>query len=459
MPGQRLSELYLKLPGPIQDLAATLYGWHLRKLRYGPEHERTLEELAASERWPAERLEALQLRRLHETLSWAWEEVPLYRELWGEEPRRFERTAELAGLPLVRKTDLRRPKAETTPRSWASRDLEEIHTGGTTGTPLTIYATRGALQRNYAFFSRFRRWAGVGGRVRTATFAGRTIVAPDRTRPPYWRRNLASRQLLLSSYHLRPETLDAYVDALAAFGPELIDSYPSSVRPIARRIIETGDERVRPGAVITSSETLDRPTRELLELAFSCPVFDHYGAAEMAAFITQCEAGRYHPNPEFGIVELLEDGRPAPKGEIVATGFINPAMPLVRYATGDRAAWGHEECPCGRAFPVIERIEGRMDDVIITPEGRLIGRLDPIFKSGGGIVETRVVQDAPDHLRVEVVPGPTYREEDGAILLAELARRVGSSMRLDLVTVPELPRTRGGKLRTVVREIDSDAGS
>lgn len=100
-----------------------------------------------------------------------------------------------------------------------------------------------------------------------------------------------------------------------------------------------------------------------------------------------------------------------------------------------------------------------MDDVIVTPEGRLIGRVDPIFKTGGAILETRVVQDAPDHLRVEIVTSPDYRRDDGEVLLEELARRVGSSMRVDLVEVEQLPRTRAGKLRTVVNEIDSGGGA
>lgn len=437
-------------------MAASTYGIRLRRLRYGGQHDRILSELRASERWSREQLEELQLERLNSLVSWAWDEVPLYREIWGARRGPFTSTTELQALPLVRKEHLRQPRPRITPAAWADRRLEEIHTGGTTGTPLTVFATPDALRRNYAFFSRFRGWTGAGGSVRTATFAGRTIVAPDRARPPFWRRNLASRQLLLSSYHLRPDTLPAYVEALVRFEPELIDSYPSSLRPLARWIVDNSDVRVRPRAVITSSETLDDPTRGLLERAFDCRVFDHYGAAEMAAFITQCEAGRYHPNPEFGIIEILENGEPAAAGEIVATGFVNPAMPLVRYATGDRAVIGEEPCPCGRAFPVLERIEGRMDDVIVTPDGRWVGRLDPIFKSGGGIVETRVVQDGMRHLRVEIVPSPEYADEDGRTVCTELQRRVGPAMDIDLRLVERLPRTAGGKLRTVVNEVRSE---
>jgi phenylacetate-CoA ligase len=261
---------------------------------------------------------------------------------------------------------------------------------------------------------------------------------------------------MMSSYHLSPQTVDAYIGRLRSFQPALIDSYPSSIEPIARRLLAVGSSDIRPRAIVTSSETLFPPTRELIQNAFGCPVFDYYGGGEMAAFISQCESGSYHVNPEFGIVEILRDGepvRPGETGEIVATGFINQVMPLIRYATGDLAVAGDGPCPCGRAFPVIQRIEGRADDVVITPEGRRIGRLDPIFKSAVSITEARVVQDANDHIRLEVVPDQGYSAAGEAVLIDELQRRLGPTMRVDVVQVAAIPRERSGKLRMVVREM------
>ena len=218
--------------------------------------------------------------------------------------------------------------------------------------------------------------------------------------------------------------------------------------------MDRGIGDIRPRTIITSSETLTSEARALLERAFGCQVFDHYGGGEMVALITQCERGAYHVNPEFGLVELLRDGRPvAPgeTGEIVATGFINPVMPLIRYATGDWAVWGSEACPCGRAFPTVASIEGRRDDVLVTPDGRLIGRLDPIFKKVSSLWETRIIQDRPDHVRVEVVvTGDGLGPDEEASLTRELALRLGPAMHIDLVRVPCIPRTQAGKFRAVI---------
>jgi phenylacetate-CoA ligase len=246
------------------------------------------------------------------------------------------------------------------------------------------------------------------------------------------------------------------VKSLTEFGPDLIDAYPSSIEPLARFVLERGIRSIRPRAIITSSETLSPEVRAIVSEAFEAPVFDHYGAAEMAAFITQCQHGSYHPNPEFGIVEILQDDRPVlpgETGEIVATGFINPVMPLIRYRTGDLAVVSDRACACGRAFGVIDRIVGRLDDVVVTPEGRRIGRLDPIFKCVSSLREARVLQDGEDHVTIEVVVAHGLPDAERRELVHQASLRLGPSMRVDVAIVDAIPRTRAGKLRMVENRV------
>lgn len=452
--------LYFKSPLWLQQLMLTGYGMRLRYLRYGAQQRRLLESLLAVQYRTADEVRAEQLRALNAVLRHARETVPLYRER-GFPARDLASLDELRQLPFVSKQDLQQPRERVTSSAYAGKKLDEIHTGGTTGKPLTIWCDRATLQRNYAFFGRFRAMAGVQPDARVAVFAGRTIVAPSQSRPPYWRRNPAGHSMLFSSYHIGPATLPDYVKALDAYQPAIIDSYPSSIEPVARWMVEHGVTTIRPTAIVVSSETLFPEARAVIEQAFGCRVFDHYGAAEMAALVTQCEHGTYHANPDFGVLEVLDDaGEPAKPGEmgqVVATGFINPVMPLVRYATGDLAVAGEGPCACGRHWPVLERIVGRLDDVIVTPEGRRIGRLDPVFKAVSTLYETRIVQDRRDHVRVEVVLTGPFAAAERDSLLTELRNRLGPSMAIDIVEVPSIPRQNSGKLRTVVNLVDRPA--
>jgi phenylacetate-CoA ligase len=448
--------LYSATPVWVQNLLLSAYGVHLNALRYGSQQRAFCAELISSERLPHQDVIRNQTALLRQTWMHAARSVPWYRDTGLATPtERFE--DQFLNLPLLTKSHVRDAGRSLVSAEYQGDRLVEIHTGGTTGTPLAVYCDKSTLQRNYAFFQRFKLWAGVSAGERVATFAGRPII-PVGGRSPYWRFNYASNSALFSSYHIGPDTVQGYTEALRDYQPSLIDSYPSSIEPLARHLLATGVIGPRPKAIITSSETLHADVRALIESAFHCSVFDHYGAAEMAAFITQCEFGTYHVNPEFGLVELLDDsGAPVgvgERGQIVATGFINRVMPLIRYATGDFAVRSDDApCACGRAFPAIARLEGRDDDVVVTPEGSRVGRLDPIFKSVAGIFETRIVQDAINHLRVEIVAPNGLEERDTTELLHQLRIRVGPSMLIDVVRVDAIPRTGRGKLRTVVNTI------
>lgn len=432
----------------------SLYGARLRWTRYGGDHSAVLRDLQATAQLDRAALAALQSRLLAETLRHAAVNVPYYRELGLPAPERTEEAqATLRQWPLLSKAAVQSAGTRLVDERSDPTKLLQIHTGGTTGRALAIYTDAAALRRNYAFFERFKRACGIGPKDRVATFAGRPIVPNDQASPPYWRRNLAAHQLLLSSYHISPMTVDDYIEALERYSPKWIDSYPSSLEPIARRIAQRGSTSCRPAAIITSSETLGEAARRSMEQAFGCRVFDQYGSAEMAAFIAQCHEGTYHIHPDYGFIELLDEaGRAVPDGEpgeIVATGFINSRMPLVRYRMGDLAVPMSTPCKCGSAFPAVASLLGRMDDVIVTPEGRRVGRIDPIFKAVSTLHEARVVQTAIDALRLEAVISEGFTAEDRQTLLHELRLRVGNTMQLEFVAVPSIPRTRGGKLRMV----------
>jgi phenylacetate-coenzyme A ligase PaaK-like adenylate-forming protein len=451
---------YSAAPVWAQELAVNAYGALLWRRRHGAEHYRTLAELRRSERWPLAMHQEHQLDQLRRLIRHAAATVPFYRDRC--DPARVRHLQDLERLPILTKEEAREAGDALVSGLLPPHGRLTIQTSGTTGSPLQVRCDRAALQRNYAFFSRALDWAGCGVRPRVATFAGRTIVPATQEHPPFWRRNLAGNALLCSSYHLAPDTLPAYVEALRAFGPELIDSYPSSLAPLARHLLANGIADLRPRAIVTSSETLTVTAREEIEQAFGCGVYDQYGAAEMAAFATQCADGRYHCHPEYGIVEVRCDGRaarPGEIGELVVTGFVNPAMPFLRYATGDLAELGEGPCPCGRESVILRRILGRQDDVLVTPEGRLVGRLDPVFKGVPAMVESRITQDLPDHVLVETVVKGHFAPADRHRLREELARRLGPRMRIDLVQVPRLERSAGGKLRAVVNLVGRGNGT
>lgn len=450
-----VEKIYEHSPVPLQHAMISVYGLKLARIRYGGEYKRYLEELERSQYFSECALAELQGERLRLLIRHCYDNVPYYAKLFRElklTPTDFRTTTDLSKLPILKKESLRTHPHLFCAANYRSAPCEVVSTSGTTGTTLRIRVDAEGRRKNYAFFSRFKAWTGVGPSARTATFAGRTIVPVSTQHPPFWRYNFAANTILFSSYHLSEKNIPAYLDKLCDWDPQLIDSYPSSMEALARYALAYGAPAPHPRAIVTSSETLRADQREVISKAFAARVFDQYGSAEQVCFISQCEAGSYHIHPEYGVTEFVPDDPSDPKSacRIVATGFTNMAMPLLRYDIGDLAVPGGTTCSCGRKFRTVEEITGRADDLIMTPDGRRVGRLDPVFKGLQTIRKAQIVQDDARHILVRVVPGNGFRPGDLDCIRYELEKRLGRDLEYTFKLMEEIPVGAGGKFRAVV---------
>jgi phenylacetate-CoA ligase len=448
--------LYLKSPVAVQNVLVSAYGLVLYYRRVGSRrHRAEIRAIADAERATPEEIRIHQSGALRELVMHAARSTPHFKEMFarqGIDPPAIKTIADLQRLPILEKDEVRRRPE----RFWSSavKGSYTINTSGTTGSPLRVRVSRRALLRNYAHYYRLRERLGIGGRDRSATFAGRMIVEPERTAPPFWRHNLPTRTILYSTYHLSEDNIPGYLERLGRQQPALIFAYPSAISAVARVLRGHPELEIRPRAIIASCETLLPDQRSVVEEAFGCAVTDFYGSAEMSAFVAQCERGSYHAWATYGICEVVVGDRPARPGEagdLVTTSFINDAMPLLRYRTGDVAVLG-EECGCGLPFPTLHQIAGRRDDVLTTPDGRQVGRLDPAFKglADDAFNEAQIVQVALDRVVLRYVPGTRF--DTGAVekVERELRSRLGPSVNVEAEAVSALPRGPSGKLRAVV---------
>lgn len=464
MPPALLERLYRLSPPIVQNLFVSGYGFVLHRRRYGGACRRYADELRRSERFSRQEMSAFVDGKVREIVALAAGRSAYHRDRFSQakiDPDDVRGVADLERIPFLDKEDLRRSGERILTRWPEGEKLYVSSTSGTTGKAITLYTSATTERRNYAFFLRLQRWMGVRMGESRATFYGRTLVPETSSRPPFWRYDLSENSWQFSSYHLRPDTLDAYVEKLARIAPTEIRGYPSSVVQVARALLRRRDLLVRPRAVQTTAETLLPGWRSDIEAAFGCAVFDQYGSSEMSHYVSQCERGTYHIHPEYGFVEILAGGRPAKpgeEGEVVCTSFVNTTMPLIRYRIGDLAVPGADPCACGRPFPMLERITGRLDDVLVTADGRRVGRLDPVFKGAKGIVEAQIVQTSPRALTLNLVIGEGFGPEIEASIVKELKRRLGESISIDVRHLSEIPKGPNGKFRPVVRAFAGPGG-
>lgn len=127
----------------------------------------------------------------------------------------------------------------------------------------------------------------------------------------------------------------------------------------------------------------------------------------------------------------------------------------MRYRTGDFVVLSEDKkCPCGRIYPVIERIEGRVGDYLIGENGQKVHILNHIPKGIDGLLACQFIQNELDYIEVlAVVDEELFSESQAQQLRKNVRERLGQSMNVEIKHVDALPRTRNGKVRQAVCSI------
>jgi phenylacetate-CoA ligase len=159
------------------------------------------------------------------------------------------------------------------------------------------------------------------------------------------------------------------------------------------------------------------------------------------------------------VVEIVDAaGHPQPAGvagEVVVTHLRTPGFPFIRYRTGDVAVLDPECCPCGRGLPVLREVQGRTTDFLVSADGGQVHALALIYvlRDIDGIRQFRIVQEARDLVRVELVRDAGF--DDGRLPEIErvFRRRLGEALRVEFAFVEDIPVAGSGKHRYVVNRI------
>jgi len=225
---------------------------------------------------------------------------------------------------------------------------------------------------------------------------------------------------------------------------------------LARFIEEKGIIAPKLRAVITSSEKLTQEMRDTFRRVYGCKTFDSYSGVEDCGLISECEEGSLHVSPDMGIIEFLnKDQKPAKIGEraeLVCTGILNFNQPLIRYRIGDMAVLSESECTCGRKMPVVSEIAGRVEDVVIGPDGREMVRFHGIFINISNIIRAQVIQEEIDYFNINVEVNSPLSTEQRKIIETRMKSQLGS-IQMQVNEVEQIPLNANGKFQAVISKV------
>jgi phenylacetate-CoA ligase len=454
----------------MRSWAATHIGIPLYELLSGRRPWREVHRLRELQWRPRAELEALALARLRPLLEHAEHHVPHYRALFaraGIRPADIGMLADLSRVPTTSKADLRagfpdRVIADNLPASRRFR----TQTSGSTGLPFEFYTDRADVDRRLGSFLLFWEWAGVPAGDRVAHVVVSLRPAASVASVSRWAR-VARRTLMgqptvhLSGLSATGAELLAALRELSRGSDYLLWGLPSAIGRLAVELADAGELPTPPRVVIASGETLTAVDAAAIGRTFRCPLVNHYSSYEVLHLAQTCPDNPelIHVDSERAILRVArEDGTPAAPGEsgrLVITDLGNWVMPFINYDIGDRGQVG-PPCPCGRGFPTLRGLEGRLGEAIRTPGGKLVSPLVlgwfliHVCDALPHIWEFQAIQVASDAVTLRVVPTPRFTSEVARALGRELEAFLGPGVRVTVETADRIETEASGK-RLVIR--------
>lgn len=442
------------------------------KLRRGQARRRGFDRMVENEFATPEALAEAAATNLRRVVAHAVATVPYWQRLFRRlrlAPGDIAGAADLPRLPVLGKTELRRHRRSL--RATRLPEGERVHgwfaSSGTTGQPTLVLQTESSnlmftylAQRQYRWF-RFDPTAKLAA-IRLASHLppdrnGRLVADGETGRRPYWRYVGSYFETGPMAWFAVTNPVEAQLDWLAREAPAYLQSYSESLEHLAfaceGRWPAPGIRKLQ-----AVSEQLSPGMRRRIESTIGAPIEQGYGLNEIGLVAVRCAAGHYHVHVEHCLVEIVDEaGRPCPAGSpgrLVVTGLKNPAMPLLRYDTGDMARAVVDPCPCGRTLPAFADLVGRYSRVAYLPAGTLplVGALRTALEelpasAVRGLRQFQIHQyrDRGFELRLLMTVAP--RPELAAALAAAWAAAGGAEFPLRIVRVDAIARSPGGKFQ------------
>ncbi len=416
-----------------------------------------------------ERIAEVQRARLTSLLQHAWAQVPYYRDVLESCGAVRDGRVDLdcfAGIPFLTKDIIRaegdRLRAKALP---GGRRAFRNASGGSTGEPVRFWQDSGYWNTTIAV--RTYHFSTVGKQIgeREMKIWGNERDLFEGTLG--WKakvQNWAYNRKFEQCWYLPESQILKILDDLNRWKPALLWCYRDGIDAIAKYVETRGLRPHAPTVIVLGGATVYPYMADAITRAFRAPAISAYGSREVGAVACQClEQRGHHIASHSNVVETIDaDGRPmiGSDGELVITPLTNYAMPFLRYRIGDRGRLADTSCACGRGFPLLESLSGRMVEVLLNSRGE---QVDPIYFiqllavifNRGLVRKFQVVQDEDGALTLNLVL------EDGITLAAahpnldEVVDKIrlvmGEGCRITTKFVDDIPLSAAGKHPYVVR--------
>jgi phenylacetate-CoA ligase len=421
--------------------------WSQRRIPFLPEEERHV----------------LRDARLRKIVTYAADTVPYYRTLFrkeGIDPADIRTAHDLRRIPLLDKETVRRDPHPLVSTSRSGRASVAFTTSGSTGEPSTICHDRYSLLANIAYGEREREVLSVmcGGR---SQLREAYIVRSRSTITKVWEfyrshtMACSSRPRLLLDV-LKP--IEQIVDAINAFRPDVLVGYGSYLEAFFRSLKSSGIRMHLPRVLSYGAECMTDPGKMLIEKEFGVAVLSVYNAVEAFKIGFYCQARQgFHLHEDLCHVRITdEQGLDVPageKGQVVISNLVNRGTVLLNYRLGDVATLAIDACSCGRSSPLLSALEGRIEDILLLPNGGFVHprAVWAVLSRRSDVLKYQLIQHELERFELRLVTTDRRSYQQGVnAIVADLRRLFGQSCVIESEYHTALHPDASGKFRCVM---------
>lgn len=410
-----------------------------------------------NEHLPQEIISKIRQKRLRRLLRHAYQNVPLYRDLYiqnGVSPSAVNSEEDLAYLPVVKKDDFRtyfQKQGDYAKNLGPSRRIAEV-TSGSTGEPFRFFQDAEYRTERLALGARIWRWA------KADVYAAKLLIAPE-----------SARKYYPNSVFLHPHFVKAkkreYLNQIQKLGIKFIFGSPLMTLDFLWEIDKLAGGTLRFEKAILGGHAVAPGVRGFLKERFGCEVFEFYASGETRMIGIECELHNgLHIQEDNLIVEIIDEENkivpPGRVGRIVVTALSNEVMPFIRYELGDLGAILPNKCLCGKTSRLV-LIEGRTNEaLLLSPNGSGISPAvlrDILDKYFMYFQRYQLTQLSMECFELYLVPTKLYRREIGEEIASKIKKSIGNPVTLNVRCVDKLPsHTASGKFPQVSSRLWED---
>lgn len=362
-------------------------------------------------------------------------------------------------LPVLTKRDIINNYDKLINQNFTGKSHQN-YSGGSTGVPVKILQDDFMINYSLAAAIRSDRWAGWDYESSIFKFWG-----ASKDFGASYKENLKRlffKQYMFDAFNWNKDTIIDIYKLMGKIKPNIILAYSSAIYFYVKTVKEKGlKSNHYPIGIITSADMLYDYQREEIEEYFRCKVFNRYGCREVGLIACECEEHEgMHISSDRIYLEVVDENnnqvQDGEVGRILITDLTNTAMPIIRYEIGDMGAISNEKnCKCGRGFPKLKCIEGRITDYIVTNNGKYINgaALTTLIPKLNNIEQLQLIQREVNKVIIKVIRRKGYSKEDEIDIRNKLKSYLGSDMILEFEYVDSLINKNSGKYRFIINEL------